>query len=172
MTNLIRLYGIQFVLLLLAQIIVFNSLQFTTLNYTMVYPLLLLMMPFNIGPITGMALGFGFGLIIDYFSNTFGLHASACIVIMYLRPSILKLISPKNGYDPISIPSLRDMGPAWFLYYAGIMLFIHHLWFFLFEYFSLSNFFWIILKTIISVFFSLIFMVIWQFVLLRPSKLQ
>ncbi len=172
MTNALRIYGIQFVLLLIAQIVIFNSLQFSTLNYTMIYPLLLLLMPFQMGPLTGMGVGFAFGLVIDYFSNTYGLHASACIVIMYLRPSILKVISPKNGYDPILIPSIRDMGYGWFLYYAAIVLFIHHLWFFLFEYFSFSNLLWVFLKTIVSVFFSLIFMVIWQFVLLRPSKLQ
>lgn len=170
MTNAIRIYSIQFVLLLMAQIIVFNSLQFSTLVYPMVYPLFLLLMPFNLGVLTGMGIGFGFGLLIDYFSNTFGLHASASIVIMYLRPALLKLISPKNGYDPILIPSIRDMGYGWFLYYAGIMLFIHHFWFFIFEFFSFSSFFWIILKALSSLVFSLVFMVIWQFLFLRPSK--
>jgi hypothetical protein len=138
----------------------------------MVYPLFLLLMPFNLGVIAGMGIGFAYGLLIDYFSNTFGLHASACIMIMYLRPTILKYISPKNGYDLTLIPSIRDMGYFWFLYYAGIVLFIHHLWFFLFEYFSLSNFFLVLLKTVVSLFFSILFMVIWQFLMLRPSKVQ
>ncbi|MCB0476561.1 MAG: hypothetical protein KDC84_00255 [Crocinitomicaceae bacterium] len=170
MTNAIRIYIVQFFLLLVAQIVVFNSLQFSTLIYSMIYPLFLLLLPFNLSVITGMGIGFGFGLIIDYFSNTFGLHASASILIMYLRPALLKFISPKSGYDPILIPSLRDMGFSWFLYYAGIVLFIHHFWFFLFEFFSFSSFFWVLFKTILSVLFTLVFMVIWQFLFLRPSK--
>lgn len=172
MTSAVRVYIVQLILLILAQVIVFNSLQFSTLVYVMIYPLFLLLMPFNIGVISGMGIGFAFGLLIDYFSNTFGLHASACILIMYFRPAILKAISPKNGYDPILIPSIRDMGYFWFLYYAGIMLFIHHMWFFLLEYFSFTYFFTVILKTFASLFFSIFFMVIWQFLLLRPSKVQ
>ena len=167
-----RIYIAQLILLILAQVIVFNSLQFSTFVYVMIYPLFLLLMPFNLGILSGMALGFIYGLVIDYFSNTFGLHASACILIMYMRPTILKYISPKNGYDLTLIPSIRDMGNFWFLYYASIMLFIHNFWFFLFEYFSLSNFFLVLLKTLASVAISVFFMAVWQFVLLRPSKSQ
>ncbi|MEZ4937807.1 MAG: hypothetical protein R2799_09470 [Crocinitomicaceae bacterium] len=170
MTNALRIYSIQFILLIVAQIVVFNSLQFSTLIYIMIYPLFLLLLPFNLGVIMGMGIGFIFGLLVDYFSNTFGLHASASLLVMYLRPALLKFISPKNGYDPILIPSIRDMGYFWFLYYASIVLFIHHFWFFLFEFFSFSNLFWILLKSILSLFFGLFFMVIWQFLFLRPSK--
>jgi len=102
----IRIYIVQLILLILAQIIVFNSLQFSTTVYIMIYPLLLLLLPFNIGILTGMTIGFVYGLIIDYFSNTFGLHASASILIMYMRPTILKYIAPKNGYDLTLIPSI------------------------------------------------------------------
>ena len=172
MSSGIRIYIVQLILLILAQIIVFNSLQFSTTVYIMIYPLLLLLLPFNIGILTGMTIGFVYGLIIDYFSNTFGLHASASILIMYMRPTILKYIAPKNGYDLTLIPSIRDMGNFWFLYYASIMLFLHNLWFFLFEYFSFSNFFLVLLKTFVSVALSVFFMAIWQFVLLRPSKSQ
>lgn len=172
MTNAGRVYIVQLILIFLAQIIIFNSLQFSTIVYIMIYPLFLMLMPFNIGVITGMGIGFIYGLIIDYFSNTFGLHASACILVMYLRPAILKAISPKNGYDPILIPSIRDMGYFWFLYYAGIILFIHHTWFFLLEYFSFTYIFTVLLKTIASLLFSIFFMVIWQFLLLKPSKIQ
>lgn len=159
-------------MLLIAQVVVFNSLQFSTIIYMMIYPLFLLLMPFSLSAIAGMAIGFSYGIILDYFSNTFGLHASACIFIMYLRPTILSFIAPKNGYDPILIPSVRDMGYFWFLYYAGIMMFLHNFWFFLFEYFSLSKFFLVLLKSFASVFLTVLFMLIWQFVFLRPSKVQ
>src|SRR5688500_3256421 len=130
-------YGLNFILIVLVQALVVNPWEIHAFLNPMVYPMLILMLPFDLSVLTTLIISFALGISVDGFSYTFGLHASSAMVIGYLRPSILKYIKPRDGYDSTLIPSILAMGIAWFLGYTAFFLAIHHAWFFTIEIFRL-----------------------------------
>jgi hypothetical protein len=163
-------YGSYFILIVLIQGLVVNNFQFSMYVNPMIYPVMILMLPFELNILISMIVAFVLGISVDAFSNTFGLNASAALVIGYLRPSLLNIIKPRDGYDPVLLPSIHDMGKLWFLTYAAVLLFIHHLWFFIIEALRFDQIGQIILKTIISLAFSLFLIILFQYIFYKPSK--
>ncbi len=60
-----------------------------------------------------MAVAFLFGLSLDYFMHTPGLHAAACVLIAYLRPFVVNMLISQEGADKNYLsPSITSMGWA------------------------------------------------------------
>jgi hypothetical protein len=112
------------------QVLIFNQLEFGFGIHLMIYPLFIMLLPFDIGIFPMLLLAFGLGISIDAFSDTFGLHASSLVMMAYFRPIIFKAFSQREGYDPLKEPSLFDMGTRWFVLVYGYLLLIHHSGFF------------------------------------------
>ena len=163
-------YILIFILIVLVQGLVVNNVQLNEYFMPMIYPIMILMLPFNQNALISMGVALLLGLSIDAFSNTFGLHASAAILIGYIRPSLMKYIQPKEGYDNALLPTIHDMGIMWFAIYASLLLFIHHLWFFSIEIFRIDQILLILGKTFFSFIFSLILIVLFQYIFYKPSK--
>ena len=144
----------RFFLFWIMQILIFNQLEFGFGIHLMIYPLFIMLLPFDIGIFPLMLLGFGLGISIDMFSDTFGLHASSLLMMSYFRPIIFKFFSQREGYDPLKEPTLFEMGTRWFVLVYGLLLLIHHFWFFLIAIFRINEILWMIQNTILSVLFS------------------
>jgi rod shape-determining protein MreD len=56
------------------------------------YYLYILWLPFSMSRAGLMCLAFLFGLSLDYFMHTPGLHAAACVLIAYLRPFVVNML--------------------------------------------------------------------------------
>src|ERR1700755_2576252 len=63
------------------------------------YYLFILWMPFNTGRGVLMLVAFLFGLTLDYFLDTPGLHAAACVLIAYVRPFLINLLIRQEGSE-------------------------------------------------------------------------
>lgn len=163
-------YSLVFILVVLIQGLVVNNIQLNEYFNPMVYPIMILMLPFELNALVTMTVALLLGISVDAFSNTFGLHASSALFIGYLRPTVMKYIRPKEGYNNVLIPSIQDMGAVWFLAYSSVMLFLHHLWFFSFEILRFDLFFLILGKTFFSFLFSLALIVLFQYIFYKPSK--
>lgn len=163
-------YSAYFILIVLIQGLVIQNIQINEYLNPMIYPVMILLLPFELNILATLIVAFVLGMSVDAFSDGFGLNASATMVIAYLRPSLLNLIKPRDGYDDTLLPTIHDMGKLWFLTYAALLLFIHHLWFFTVEIFRFDLFFLIIQKTVLSVAFSLLLIVLFQFIFYKPSK--
>jgi len=163
-------YGLNFILIVLIQGLVINNIEIDEFLNPMLYPMLILMLPFELSVVATLIISFIIGISVDGFSNTFGLHASASMLIGYMRPTILKYIKPRDGYDTTLLPSIHDMGPAWFLGYSTLFLFIHHLWFFSFEILRFDLILLILAKTFFSLIFSLLLIILFQFIFYKASK--
>lgn len=163
-------YGLVFVLIVLIQGLVVNNIQFSEYVNPMVYPIMIMMLPFELSAVVTMLVALLLGLSVDAFSDTFGLHASSALFIGYLRPTIMKYIRPKEGYDTSLIPSIQDMGVLWFFSYAAVMIFAHHIWFFSFEILRFDLFLLVAGKTFFSLFFSVGLIVLFQYIFYKPSK--
>ncbi len=152
-------------LFILLQIILFNKLALIGYINPFFYVLAVIMLPFEIGAIAGLLIGFFIGLSIDFFMNTMGIHAGACSLLMFVRPTLLKMFGSRDGYEPDAQPSIKTLGLVPFIYLAGIMVVIHHSYLFFIEIFSFSNFFGTLFKIIISSGFTLILILLVQFLM-------
>ncbi len=143
--------SIRFVLLVLVQVLILNNLEVGAGIYPMLYPLFILLLPIEMATVTLMFISFFFGLTIDAFSNTFGLHASAAVVFAFFRPLIFKLFAPRDGFETGEMNAMNLLAIRWFIVSYIVLLFIHHIWFFIIEVFKWNEFLLILQKIILSV---------------------
>jgi hypothetical protein len=157
----------RFVLLLAAQILIFNNLDF--LGYINPYPyiLFIVLYPVN-GNKTGLLIAsFFLGLILDMFCNSGGVHAAASLLLAYYRPYIFKF-SFGLSYEYQTVRLNDVLTPERFSFLA-IAVVLHHLVLFILEVFRVSFLFEIILKTFVSTIFTLIICILIIY-LIKPNK--
>jgi rod shape-determining protein MreD len=166
----IILHSLRFVLFILIQVLVLNNLELGWGIYPMLYPLFILLLPFEMGTVALMLIAFALGLAIDSLSNTYGLHASSALVMAYFRPLVFKLFAPRDGYDNVEESNLPTMGMRWFISAYGLLLLIHHTWFFLLEIFTLNEWLLLLRKIALSVPISFLFSWIVQLIFVSKKK--
>ena len=90
----------RFTLFLLIQIIILNEVpplhKFIT---PYIYFLFLLWLPFGTSRLVMTILGFVLGYTLDLFMNTPGLHAAACLLVGYIRPTVLNLLLAQEASE-------------------------------------------------------------------------
>lgn len=163
-------HSLRFFGLILIQVLVLNQIEPGWGIQIMVYPLFIFLLPVETGIFASMLLAFAMGIAIDSMSNTYGLHASSLLLFAYARPIIFKMFSPRDGYDPLLEPTIFDMGQRWFVRVYGIMLLIHHFWFFLLEMFKFSELLYILQKTVLSLLLSFTLTILLQYLFIRNRK--
>jgi len=156
-------YILNFVVLVALQIFLFNNIQLGGYINPYIYILFILILPFNTPKWLLLVAGFFLGFSIDLFSNTIGMHTSATVFLAFLRPFILKIIAPREGYESETFPTVKYYGISWFLKYAVILVLAHHAFLFYIEVFRFSDFFSTLLRVILSSIFSLTMIVIGQY---------
>lgn len=112
-----------------------------------------------------LVIGFCYGLLIDVFYDSPGLHAAACTLLAYLRPQVIAFITPSGGYDEYTPVSVHILGIRWILLYTGILVTAHHLLLFFLEAFSLGNFFITLSKVLLSSLLTTFLFVLMQYLL-------
>ena len=163
MINSILRFGLIFVLLILAQILLFNNIQFSGYVNPYVYMMFILLLPVEAPAWLVLFLSFGTGMIIDFFSGSVGMHAFASTLAGFVRPLVLRSVSPRDGYEPGAEPSMLNYGFRWFLVYSAVIILVHHTTLFFIEVFRITDFFRISLRIILSAVFSLTFILIIEF---------
>ena len=162
---------LRFMVLVLLQVLVLDHLDVA--NGYMVpylYVLFLLMLPFELPEWTTLPIGAATGLVLDTFSSTPGMHMSACVVMMFARIQLLRLLAPREGYEYGMRPTIPAMGITWFITYAGVLILVHHLWLFFVELFRFERFFSTFFRAVLSGVFTLVLVLLAQFLTTRPSR--
>lgn len=170
MNTTIVTHSIRFVLLFVLQVLILNYLEIGYGIQMMIYPLFILLLPVEMNVFYLMLIAFGLGAFIDIFSDTFGMHASSALMFAYFRPMIFKLFAPRDGYDALMETNMFQMGFGWFLRTFGILLLIHHLWFFILMIFRVSEILYILQMTGLSAVLSFILCILFQQLFLRKPK--
>jgi hypothetical protein len=159
----IVLYGFQFVMFALAQILLFRKLVLFDRAFCFVYVAFVLTLPVDTPPLFLMAVAFLLGFTIDVFYDSLGLHAMSLVALAYLRNYWLSAITPQGGYDAGAMPVLAANGLQWFLVYAIPLVFVHHLILFYVEAGGFSSFWFTMMKVTGSLFFTLTVIVLLQY---------
>ena len=142
-----------FVVLLL-QILVFNPLNVSGYINPYVYPLLIILLPFNMAGWLLLILAACLGLFIDVFTGTLGMHLFALVFMAGLRPNIAKILS-LSKQEPGAYINIKQHGLIVSATFIGVLLFIHHIVYFLLETFASSGLSYGLLRTFASLFFSI-----------------
>ena len=155
---------IQFIGLVLFQVLVLNNVNVNGLINPYIYPLFILLLPMEISGWVLLLLAFGTGLTIDVFSGTLGMHAFATVLMAALRPTVIDRISQRNQ-ELTKSPSIQGQGFTWMLLYFVFLISIHNLVYFTIEYWSLMAMGKVLLKfalnSITSIF--IIFLILYAF---------
>jgi rod shape-determining protein MreD len=167
MINSVLKYIWQFILLLLIQLLLMDNIQFSGYINPYIYVLIILILPFETPSWLLLLIAFVSGLTVDLFEGTLGLHTSSLLIAAFVRPYVLRVISPREEYEKGALPGIRSYGFRWFLIYVTIMVFIHHFFMFNIETFRISLFFNSFLRIILSSVFSIIFILIIESLIIR-----
>jgi rod shape-determining protein MreD len=160
----------RFVFLILLQVLVLNNMQFSGLINPYLYILFILLLPFEIPGWVLLILGFITGLSVDVFTDTLGLHTSATVILTFLRPYILRIIAPRDGYDSGTSPTINIFGLSWFLRYSIFLIFVHHFVLFYLEVFGFHDFFQTLLRVILSSIFTILLVLLSQIFMYKKKS--
>ncbi len=163
MINTILKYGLISVVLILLQVLVLNNIQFSGYVNPYVYIMIILILPSLTPSWLILLIAFFTGLVIDLFFGSPGMHASATLIAGFARPFVLRIIAPRDGYDPGSSLSMASYGFRWFVIYATAIVLIHHTSLFFIEVFRFTDFFRTILRIIVSSIFTLAFILLIEY---------
>lgn len=159
----------RFVFLVLLQVLVLNNIQFSGLINPYLYVLFILLLPFEIPNWVLLIIGFITGLSIDMFTDTLGLHASATVFLAFVRPIILSIMSPREGYEAGTSPKLSLDNTRWFIEYIIILIFIHHFVLFYLEVLRFTDFFTTLLRVFLSSIFTIILALLSQILMYKKN---
>ena len=162
--------GVRFIFFLLVQVLILNHVEVGGGSLIMIYPLFVFLLPVEMNIFLLMTLAFALGISIDALSDTFGLHASSLVTMAYFRPILLKTFAPRDGYEQIPESNVHALGFYWFLRVFGILILIHHLWFFMLELFKLNDVVFALQKTAISAPMSFMICLLLQYLFIGKSK--
>lgn len=163
---------IRFLVFILIQVYLLNKIPHLHRFITpYLYFIFLLWLPFSVSRQWLLIIGFLTGLTLDYFTMTPGLHAAACLLIAYVRPFLITILTPK---DPSEFnyrePSPKAMLWTPYLVYIFVLTFLHHGYMVFLEFLSFGSFFDFIIKVIAYTGISMLLIITVE--LLFPRKLK
>ena len=131
------------------------------------YVLYIILFPVNGNKPTLLVSSFLLGLLLDIFTNSGGVHATASLLLAYVRPSLFKFsFGLSYEYQTVKITDKITPERISFLLLA---IFIHHLILFLLEFFRLSLIVSVIGRTLLATIFTFL-MCLLIIYLIKPNK--
>jgi rod shape-determining protein MreD len=157
----------RFVLLLTLQILVFNNMNFGGFVSAFPYILFIILYPVNGNKANLLIASFFLGLTMDLFCNSGGVHATACVLLAYLRPSFFKFsFGLSYEYQTIKLNDVLTPERFTFILLAVIT---HNITLFLLESFQISFILDVLIRTVLSTLFTILICILLIY-LIKPNK--
>jgi hypothetical protein len=173
MSDLVR-NAVRFVLFILVQYyVLFQIRPLHEFVVPYIYYLYVLWLPFTMGRMTLMLVSFLFGLTLDYFTQTPGLHAAACVMLAYLRGFVVNILIPQEGAElNYKSPSPVSMGWAPYAVYVLVLTLVHHVYLVLLEWLQFGSFLFFLGKVLATSGISLMLVLITELLFFRKEKFR
>lgn len=146
---------VRFFVLLFVQVFIFRqiSLGWGGADYVFIFiaPLFIALLPLKTPRPLVVIFAFLFGLGMDVFYETLGVHAAAATFAGYIRQFVLIYLEPRDGYKVKASPDGKDLSRAWWIQYIGFMVAFYSVFYFSME--AFSPVFWkqILLKSLLTI---------------------
>ena len=157
MKNINQLVFLRFLFIIFSQILIFNNILIYGISPN-IYLIFLIVFPLNYNKSLLYVYVFIAGLILDFFSNTYGIITFSLLLTAWFRPYFLKFSF--GHFDASKVRKTADYIKETSLYqkltFLILMYFTHQFLLFSVEAFSFEKIDWIIKKTLISTIISII----------------
>jgi len=157
----------RFILLLAVQIIIFDNMTFLGYIMPLPYILFIILYPVNSNKPSLLISSFLLGLTMDFFSNSGGIHATACVILAFYRPFLFKFAFGVS-YEYQTIKLNESLTPERFSFIL-LAVVMHHFTLFILEAFQVSFIWDILIRTLLSTIFTIISCIIIIY-LIKPNK--
>jgi rod shape-determining protein MreD len=163
---------IRFAIFILVQVFILNKVpplhRFVS---PYLYFLFLLWLPFRMPRLGLTLLGFLFGMALDMFTKTPGLHAAACALVAYIRPFLISLMMPKEKTEiSYAEPSVTSMGWMPYSIYVLILTLLHHGYLVFLEWMQFGNFWYFLGKVLATTGVSLLLIALTELLFVRKTR--
>lgn len=135
------------------------------------YFLYILWLPFKLSRAALCLIAFLFGLTLDFFTKTPGLHAAACVLIAYIRPFVIGILMPKEATEiSYSEPSITSMGFMPYAVFVLTLTFFHHLYMVFLEWLQFGNVWFFLGKVFATTAISFLLILITEMLFVRKGR--
>jgi rod shape-determining protein MreD len=169
MNRLLAANVFRFIILVPLQVLILDKIHFGGYVNPFLYVFFILLLPFETPGWLLLFSSFFIGFMVDLFSGTPGMHSAASVFMAFTRPLVIRSINVNKEFEPGLQPSVRDLGLQWIISYSLVLVFIHHLALFFLEVFRFSGFFDTLQRTILSTIFTVILVIISQYLFMKTS---
>jgi rod shape-determining protein MreD len=157
----------RFIILIALQVLVFNNIKLFGYLDPFPYVLFIILYPVNSNRSLFLLMSFLLGLSLDMFGDTGGIHATACLILAYIRPQLFKFsfglsyeyqtikIAEKISYDRIS--------------FIVLSVFVHHFLIYMLELLRFGLILDIFLRTLLNTIFTTIVCILTIY-LIKPNR--
>lgn len=163
------LQALRFLLYAGVHVLLISRLALFDVGWCFFYLGFLLFLPIATPVVLTLLLSFGMGFLMDRFYDTGGVHAAAAVLLGYLRPWVLRLLTPRDGYEAQDSVNIHQMGWQWFGVYLLLLVGLHHFAFFFLELGAFTAIGLTFTKVLASALFTSVTMLIVQ-LLLFPAR--
>ncbi len=167
MSNIYVKHFLRFIFLVFFQVFILNNIEVSGYINPYLYILFVLLLPIDTDKWLLLISAFLLGLTVDIFSDTAGMHAAASTLAAFVRPGIINLVTQKQEVDTGTEPSVKEFGFRNFFTYSFLVTSIHHISLFYIEVFRFSEFFSTLYRAVLSVIFTMILILITNYLFLK-----
>lgn len=161
---------VRFVVMLLVQVLIFNHVRLLGFLNPNVYLFALFLLPLEMPRSAQYAVAFATGFVVDAFQMTYGIHASACMCFILLRPYLLYAlnVNKKRNETEIPVPGKKDF--RWLLMYTFLMVLAHQIFVSILEVFSFSNFIYTQIVIVFNALFTTLLVLCIEYIFIPVKK--
>ncbi len=161
---------ITFIVVLALQVFFFRYAKIFGVGFCFFHIAYILMVPkIDKYPVAYIVSSFLLGFGLDILETTPGIHAASCALIAFVRPQFLTLFD-LNQYENQQY-TVRNVGFVEYALFGGAISFIYTLTYFTLESFDLLVFFKVgLFKSIISAVYTILVIIIMQYLLVRKYE--
>jgi rod shape-determining protein MreD len=165
---------IRFIFFILFQVFVLDKIHLHQMITPYIYFMFILWLPFNMNRSMQMIIAFILGFTLDSFRHHPGFHTAACVLIAYIRPFLINLLIPQEGADSnYEEPSIRSLGGLIpYLFYTGVLSFLHNGWLFLLEAWQFGNVWYFLVKTFLSTAVCILLILVTELIFTRKQRFR
>ena len=143
-------YILQFIVIILIQVLVCNNISILNIATPFIFIYLIIRLPITLHINWVLTISFLIGLVVDIFSDTYGMNSLACTLTGGIRNFIINLYLPRKDEITDPVPSMKSLNIATYMKYAITMIVCYCTFIVFIEFFTVRD----ILSSLLRIFGS------------------